>query len=216
MASDALGGFLVDESVNAIHFDPDAQELFNEWLRQHEVELANQDLHNAVESHLSKYAATMPALALVFHVLDYATFVLAGKDDKELRGESSGSVLPDNVPGPWPVSATATHLAAQWIDFLKLHMHALYGTVLNAEVEIAHALLEKMRTGKIRSGMKVRQIYRHGWDKLSTKEAVERGLEVLEDHQWIRLRPEEKAPTGRPASRSFDINPALISKRKSS
>lgn len=51
-------------------FDTRAQALFVQWLTQIENEIRREDLHPALVSHFSKYRKLIPALALVFALVD--------------------------------------------------------------------------------------------------------------------------------------------------
>ena len=51
-------------------FDPKAQALFVEWLVPFETEIRGDELHPAMVSHLAKYRKLIPALALVFALID--------------------------------------------------------------------------------------------------------------------------------------------------
>jgi len=51
-----------------LHFAPDAQELFVEWLKELEHKVRGNELHPALISHLSKYRKLMPALSLLFEL----------------------------------------------------------------------------------------------------------------------------------------------------
>src|SRR5215472_2961362 len=58
------------ENAARFRFDPDAQELFIEWLAELEAKIRGDELHAALISHLSKYRSLMPSLALLFHLAE--------------------------------------------------------------------------------------------------------------------------------------------------
>jgi hypothetical protein len=53
-----------------LHFTPTAQQAFNSWFVQNEKMLATGGLDPARQSHFAKYRSLIPALALLFHLLD--------------------------------------------------------------------------------------------------------------------------------------------------
>lgn len=168
-----------------VRFAADAQELFYEWLSDLEARLRAPELLRtpAFESHLAKYRSLMPALALLFHLVEIV---------------GSGPIK--------PVSLDAAKLAADWCEYLELHARKVYAAELRDDVASAHALAAKLRTGEVYDGMTVRDLYRRGWSKLATPEQVEAGLHVLEAHGWTRV--EVPKATGRP-SPVLRVNPAV-------
>ena len=111
--------------IPALHFDGEAQELFNEWrgILERRLRGGSEDQAPAFESHLSKYRSLLPSLALIFHLTD----VVAG-------GQSG------------PVSLDATQLAAAWCEYLEKHALKIYAAELNHDLAAAHAIefLSKM------------------------------------------------------------------------
>ena len=63
---------LDSENPLRFRFDPEAQQLFVEWLADLESKIRGGELHPALVSHLSKYRKLMPALALLFELADRA------------------------------------------------------------------------------------------------------------------------------------------------
>ena len=53
---------------------------------------------------------------------------------------------------------------------------------MNPDLAAAYALVDKIRTGRIENGMKIREVYRSGWSGLSTPEQVTGGFHVLARH----------------------------------
>jgi hypothetical protein len=58
------------DSLPFLHFDSDAQRLFDSWRADLEARLLTGEEHPAVESHLAKYRSLIPSLALISHILD--------------------------------------------------------------------------------------------------------------------------------------------------
>lgn len=170
------------EPVPALHFAPDAQQLFYAWLSELEHRLRSDEMRNApaFESHVAKYRSLMPSLALIFHL-----------------AESGNSKR--------PVSLAAAKYAADWCVFLEQHARKLYAPELRTDRVAAHALAEKIRRGAVVSGMTIREIYNCGWSRLKTHERVLEGMEVLADHGWARIVRNDK--TGGRPKMTVVVNP---------
>ncbi len=167
------------EPVPALHFAPDAQQLFYAWLSELEHRLRSDEMRDApaFESHLAKYRSLMPSLALLLHLT-------------EVEGTEQ------------PVSLTAAECAADWCEFLEQHARKLYAPELRNGRVAAHALAEKIRRGAVVSGMTIREIYNCGWSRLKTHESVLEGMAVLADHGWARV---ENLRTGKSGGRPKTI-----------
>jgi len=189
----ALGISLSYSDIPVLHFDDDAQELFNEWLTNHQRRLLQGEGSPAYESHLAKYRSMMPSLALLFHLINWA--------------DSQTRTAPLDIPA---VSLEAAKLAASWTDYLELHAKKIYSGALNPELQAAHLILQKMEQGKVKDGMSVRDIYRNQWTGLQSKEQVFQGLLLLTDHGYLRLTS-IKGDEGRPSSDVISINPKFKS-----
>lgn len=163
-------------AVPTLRFDDAAQALFAVWRKDLELRLRSEEMDAtpAFTSHMSKYRSLMPSLALIFHLVDVVP-----------TGE-----LP-------PVSLRAAQRAGAWCDFLESHARKLYAPELHPDLAAAHALHDKIQTGHIEDGMKIREIYRKGWSGLSDPEMVYGGLLVLRKYGIARI--EEVASGGAPA-----------------
>jgi Protein of unknown function (DUF3987) len=165
------------QTIPALRFTPEAQDLFDAW----RVELENRvraEQSPAFESHLAKYRSLMPTLALIFHLID------------AMMGEAVTTA----------VSLNAAQLGADWCDFLEAHARKVYAGVLHKDLQAAHALAEKIRSGALTSGQTVREVYRNAWALLQTPDDVYGGLRYLERCGWVRLTEgahhhERRAPT---------------------
>jgi putative DNA primase/helicase len=82
-------------------FSPTAQLLFEEWLVPFENEIRGNDLHPALISHLSKYRKLIPALALIFALVD---------------APENGKVIHEH----------ALLRALAWCDYLRSHAERIY------------------------------------------------------------------------------------------
>lgn len=174
------------ESI-AVRFDESAQVLVDEWLLNLERRLYHaHEMSLAFETHLSKYRKLMPALALLFHVVDWAAE----------KGTSVGSV-----------GLESARMAAVWCDFLEGHAKKVYAITTNFEIFSAEAILKKIKDKKIRDGMKIRDIHRNNWSMLTTSDAVYGGMAVLESCGMVKVEIAygEGAPT-----RLIRLHPDLI------
>ncbi len=126
----------------------------------------------------------MPSLALIFHLVD------------AVSGKTAG-----------PVSLEAASIAADWCGYLEAHARKIYAPELNPDLAAAHRLAAKIRSGDIEDGHKVRDIYRREWPGLVNADQVHAGLEVLVQHNWVRVEHQDTG--GRPTG-IVSIHPALM------
>jgi putative DNA primase/helicase len=175
-------------------FSPDAQALFVEWLVPFESEIRGDDLHPAMVSHLSKYRKLIPALALVFALIDTP---------------DSGGVIHE---------AELIRALAMG-EYLRPHANRLYAAALIPETTDAVTLLAKIKGGKLTDTDGVmlesftpRQIAVKGWAGLGTPDAVRKAADVLADFDYLRrevIQSGDAKGRGRPSDR-YAINPALL------
>lgn len=178
-----------DTEPTVWRFDDAAQALFVEWLVPLETEIRGDDLHPAMVSHLSKYRKLIPALALVFALID---------------NPDSGGVIHEGE----------LLRALAWGDYLRTHAHRLYAAAVMAETTDAATLLSRIRAGKLtdRDGVILdsftpRQVAVKHWAGLSTPDAVRKAADVLADYDWLRRDVVQGgAAGGRPSDR-YIINP---------
>jgi putative DNA primase/helicase len=163
-----------DEPV-ILRFSPGAQAVFNDWLTNLENnKIRNTDDHPALIAHLGKYRSLFPSLALIIHLVDHC------QDE---------GVLP-------PVSEGPARKAAAWCEYLESHARRIYGDAVNNPWRTAHLILKKIKAGKIQDGFGVRDIQRPNWTGLTENDEIRKGLEALEDENYIRRRIIEN-PQGR-------------------
>lgn len=185
-------------------FSQPAYQYYEEWVTQLEtVKIANEE-HTIIAEHLTKYNKLMPALALLFHVID---------------GLEMGHV--------GDVSLRAAEMAAEWCDYLESHARRVYSLVIQNSQRAAATLAEKfVQMGKnstdktdktpndpdwVVNGFTARQVIRRNWKGLTNPEAVQNALEILVEDHWLWM--EEKPATvygGRPTQRYW-INPKIFS-----
>lgn len=183
-----------DDEPVVWRFDADAQALFAEWLVPFEQELRGDELHPAMVSHLAKYRKLIPALALVFALIDTP---------------DSGGVI----------GAAELIRALAWGDYLRTHAHRLYAAAVVPETTGAAALLAKIKAGKLvdRDGVILqdfapRDVAIKHWAGLDNPEAVRKAADLLGDYDHLRREVRQSGDAlgrGRPSDR-YTINPALL------
>jgi putative DNA primase/helicase len=173
-------------------FSPEAQALFVEWLEPFETEIRGEELHPALVSHLSKYRKLIPALALIFALVDTP---------------DSGGVI----------HAGELIRALAWGDYLRSHAERIYAAAVIPETEAAKQLMDKIKAGKLCDGDGVlldaftpRQVAVKHWAGLGTPDAVRKAADLLTDYGWLAR---EATPTGAKGGRPSDrylVHPVLI------
>ena len=173
-------------------FSPEAQALFVEWLVPFETEIRGDELHPALVSHLSKYRKLIPALALLFALVD--------------TPDSGGLIH---------VGELLRALA--WGDYLRSHAERIYSAATTPETGGAAALMAKIKAGKLcdvdgvlLESFTPRQVAVKGWGGLGTPDAVRKASELLSDYGWLAKDATPRGPTGGRPSDRYLINPALL------
>lgn len=148
----------------SLQFDPEAQEFFQHWLTDLEIDLRSGTVENpALESHIAKYRSLMPSLSLIFHLLRHVSSgVFRGAIDIE-----------------------STKLAASWCRFLQKHAEKLYTLVNLSEFDCAKEILSHINSGELASSFTARDIYGKHWKKLAKPDEVKRGLELLTEYRYL-------------------------------
>lgn len=189
-----LNGLLpaTDDDPQEWRFSPEAQAIFYEWLIPFETGIRGDELHPALVSHLAKWRKLIPALALIFALVDTP---------------DSGGVIHERE----------LIRALAWADYLRPHAERLYAAALVPETTGAHALLAKIKGGKLCDGDGVlwesftpRLVAVKSWAGLNSVDSVRKAAELLADYGWLAR---ETTPTGsaggRPSER-YLIHPALL------
>lgn len=175
-----------DTAPTVWRFDDDAQALFVEWLIPFENEIRGDELHPAMVSHLSKYRKLIPALALVFAMIDTP---------------DSGGVIHE----------AELLRALVWGDYLRTHANRLYAAAVTPETTGASALLVKIKAGLVKDGFKLKDVQQKGWASLATTEDVRKAAAMLVDYDWLQrdvVQSGDAMGRGRP-SETFRIHPKL-------
>jgi putative DNA primase/helicase len=166
-----------EEGLPYLRFGIDAYDLFADWRTALERRLRSGELHLALEAHLAKYRKLVPGLSLVCH----------------FAGGSTG-----------PVGVAAVRRAIAWATYLESHARRAYGSVTSASANTAKAILAKIRSGHLKAEFQSRDVWRPQWSGLADREAVEAGLTMLVEYDWLGHRRIETA--GRP-KRIYLVNP---------
>lgn len=175
-------------------FSPEAQALFVEWIVPFETEIRGDELHPALVSHLAKYRKLIPALALIFALIDTPDSGGIVHETELLRALAMGS-------------------------YLRSHANRLYAAAVIPETTNAATLLVKIKSGKLadRDGVisesfTPRQVALKHWAGLSTPDAVRKAADVLADFDYLRrdvVQSSDALGRGRPSDR-YLINPAVF------
>jgi ferric-dicitrate binding protein FerR (iron transport regulator) len=139
-----------------------------------------------VIAHFAKYRSLMPALALLFHVIDCVD-----------RGTGG------------PVSETATERARAWCAYLEAHARRVYQSLTAWAQVAATQLANKIMAGQLGSPFLARQVRRRGWAGLSTTEETFAGLDILEELHWLRREDVPPTAKGGRSTARYHINPPL-------
>ena len=138
---------LTPEERPFLRFEAAAQELFDGWRADLEHRLRAEEDHPVLLSHLAKYRSLLPALALIFHLID-------GVDTGRRR----------------PVSRTAAAQAAAWCEYLAAHARRLYAAVTDAARVAAALLATRLADGRLASPFTAREVYRQEWTGLTARD----------------------------------------------
>lgn len=165
--------------VQLLHFDKDAQELFNNWYQENEQMLRSGLLTPSEHSHFAKYRSLVPGLALLFHLLN---------GHQEL------------------VSKDSLETALRFARYLKSHAKRAYSSVNGLDSAPTKALAKKLLEGKLSDDFTQRSLLHKGWTNLSHKDTVALAVNALVEHDWLSEHPSEKA--GRKTT-IYKINPRI-------
>lgn len=160
-----------------LHFSPKAQQAFNTWFVQNEMLLASGGLDPARQSHFAKYRSLIPALALLFHLLD---------------------------GHPGPVCEDCLDRAVAFAYYLKKHADRIYSSVSGHDHAAVRMLAERLLNGQLPDGFTCRTLTLKGWAGLATKEQAQAAIDALVEYDW--LIESEIRSGGRPTVK-YALNP---------
>ncbi|HVS72236.1 MAG TPA: DUF3987 domain-containing protein [Phycisphaerae bacterium] len=154
-----------------LRFDDAAQMLFDAWHADLMRRCRSGEDHSAIESHLLKYKKLVPALALIFHLLE---------------GRAGA------------VTADAARLALTWAAYLESHARRVYAVVGRAPALSAQLLARRIEKGELPDNFTARDIYNRCWGGLD-RERTQAALDVLVSARWLEEHPDQTG--GRPTTR---------------
>ena len=176
-----------------LHFDSQAQVLFNEWLQEIQDKI-DQEPNDGLKSHLSKYRGLIPKLAAIFQLAD-----LIGACPE--TAEIGGTVLIDR---PHLEQAIALSI------YLESHARRVYGCIKSPGQKTLEVLAGHLIAGELQDGFSARDVSRNGWALLSDSQTVEYSLQDFEELGWVRIiATPELRRRGRPTIR-YEVNPAVL------
>jgi len=174
-----------DTEPQVWRFDADAQDVFAEWLVRLDTDLVSDELHSALVSHLAKYRKLVPALALVFALVDTPEAGVIG--EPELRR------------------------AIAWGQYLRTYAERMYSAATTPETGGAAALLRKIKAGALGEVFTSREVVKKGWAWLTNPGDVRKAAGVLVEYDWLRLETVPAGASGGRPSERYTVNPAALS-----
>jgi len=160
-----------------LHFTATAQQVFNSWYVQNEKMLTSGGLDSARQSHFAKYRSLVPALALLFHLLEAHT---------------------------GPVCEDCLYRAISFAKYLKKHADRIYDSASGQDHAAIRGLAERLLKGQLLDGFTCRTLMLKGWAGLSTKEQAHNAIDALVEYDW--LIETEIRSGGRPTVK-YAVNP---------
>jgi hypothetical protein len=121
-------------------------------------------LPDIMKSHLSKYRSLIPSLALINHMAEHI-------ETNPCKAINETSLL----------------RAIAFSEYLELHAAKIYGVSQSVNLKTAHALLGKVKEGKLTSPFTANDIVHKGWSNLNEIAAVNTGIQVLEQYGWVKV-----------------------------
>lgn len=173
-------------------YSPSAQHIFRDWITELEAELLTLKSTPALASHFSKYRKLIPALSLVFALIDTPNSNQVVHERELMR-------------------------AIAWGQYLRSHARRMYAVQSGPEAQRAGALLEKLRQFWVPdskgtpNSFTPREVALKGWSGLGTSAEVRKAALTLVDHGWLRRIVVESADAkgrGRPSER-YQIHPDI-------
>lgn len=144
--------------VPYLHFNDEAQILYAQWTVDFNLRLSSEDDHPAIISHLSKYQKLVPILALINHLVDV---------------------------GVGPIGKDCLIKAINFCQYLESHARRIYGQGASPHIESAKNLLQRLKSSKLPSEFKARDVSQKGWAGLDTPSSALAAIEVLLDYQHL-------------------------------
>jgi hypothetical protein len=172
-------------------FNEEAQLQFYDWLVALDRKIDDAEFPLMAE-HLSKYRKLVPAIALIFHLVEIAA-----------TGRAQRAILFHHL-----------QRAMKWAEYLEAHARRIFGQVGDVRLVAAQALQRKIKEDKLSDGFSERDVYRAGWGLLDGAEIVGEACAELVAAGW--LRPIHEKSKTKPRSPKYQINPKLVGREHSS
>ncbi|WP_291375460.1 YfjI family protein [Acinetobacter sp. UBA6720] len=178
-------------------FTAEAQQAYKTWSTKLNSQTIPNEEHTIIQEHLSKFGKLMPALALIFHLIDSVQL-----------GVSVGGV-----------SLNCVEMAIKWCDYLESHARRIYGMVLHSATFKASALAIKLKKLNHNEswrmdGFSARDVHRKNWKGLNELNTVNDALELLVDYGWLNEQEIESTERGGRPSKRYLINPKIYNSIK--
>jgi len=178
------GGIMdAGSEIPYFHFDTQAQDIFYEWLTEHENRIRNSHDEPIIIEHLTKYRKLMPSLALIFHLINIAS------------GHTSG-----------PITTDCVERAVGWCDYLEQHARRIYGMAIEGSYESARKLAKKIQEREITGTFDVRDVYRKEWALLNSRSTAETACDILVNCGWLK---KSIIPEDRKTKITYTVNPKV-------
>ena len=179
-------------------FADDAYKVFMDWYDALQAK-ADDTEHEVIAQHLLKYGRLIPALALIFHLVDCI----------EIGSRLGG------------VSLKALQAAIAWGDMLETHMLRVYSCITDNSHLKASLLSNKIlamlkktsdktdKTDWVSHGFTARSLKRKNWKGLTDDNAVQTAVDVLIEHDWLDYKEVKSTGQGGRPTERYWINPKL-------
>lgn len=174
-------------SFPGLSFSEPARGLFLDWRTELESLLRSNFVKSqSLLSHYSKYRSLVPALSLIFHLLNLS-------DNTDIAD------TPD-------ISDRSLQKALSWEKVLRSHAKKIYSESVKIEYSPVFSLANKIIFGHVTDGFKPRTIYRKGWSGLETASKLEKVLKLLKELNWVQ---KQKIENGSVISEIVRIHPRI-------
>ncbi len=178
-----------DNEPQEWRFSPGAQAIYVQWVTAFENEIRGDEIHPALVSHLAKYRKLIPALALIFALVDTP---------------ESGNLIHE----------AELLRALAWGKYLRSHAERIYSAAVMPETSGATILLAKIKAGHLGDGFKPWNVAVKHWAGLVTPDAVRKAADLLVDYGWlVHETVQASAKGGRPSDR-YIVHPLVMKEGK--
>jgi hypothetical protein len=177
------GGF---DRVPCFRFDEEALAEFTNYRATLEARIRSGELSPVMEGHLAKFRGLIPKLALLNHLAD-------------------GDLTKDNGP----VSHEALLKALAFAVYLESHAHRVYSASNTVDRDAATAILSHIRKGDLSDGFTARDVHQKDWAKLTDRDHVQAGLDLLVDLDCLEASGSPKSQGGGRPKTTYNINPKV-------